>query len=290
MLSGISILCFAASYALALALEMARFFRRRGIPVALRAGVAAAGLLAHFAFLAARVSERNESGATLATWYFGCLLLSWLLAVVYLIGVFVAKRSAMGLLLLPTALALIAAAHLFPQASGSVRTWTVLHGLALAAGMAMVVLGFVAGVMYLIQSYRLKHKLPARSPVWIPSLEKLERWNEQSLLASIALLALGLVSGILMNLIRVGAEATVPWNDPLVLVSLLWLIWMLVVLLFNGMYPASRRGRKVAYLTVGSFVFLALIIAVLVFSPSQHGQLPMATDMRQTSPSRGTPP
>ena len=54
-----------------------------------------------------------------------------------------------------------------------------MHGLVLLLGTVTVCIGFLAGVMYLVQSYALKH---ARSPSngWrLPSLEWLERVNSR---------------------------------------------------------------------------------------------------------------
>ena len=51
MLSGVSTICFAASYAVALALEISRLLFRSGVRGAVMLGFAAAGLVAHTAFL-----------------------------------------------------------------------------------------------------------------------------------------------------------------------------------------------------------------------------------------------
>ena len=51
MLSGVGIMCFAASYSVALALELTRLLFRSGIRGAAMLGFAGAGLVAHSAFL-----------------------------------------------------------------------------------------------------------------------------------------------------------------------------------------------------------------------------------------------
>jgi hypothetical protein len=63
----------------------------------------------------------------------------------------------------------------------------------------------------------------------------------------------------------------VPWSDPLVYSSAILLAWVFLATAFNALYKPARHGRKVAYLTVASFVFLAMVLAVLVLSDSQHG-------------------
>lgn len=267
MLSGISVTCFAASYGVSIILELTRLFVRAAIRTAVMIGFAAAGLFAHTVFLLYELQHRWDQGVALIDWYSGCLLVAWILATAYLASALWRPQSPTGLLLLPTSLALIAAAYLFPQSPAGIRWWSMLHGLSLLFGIAFVIVGFIAGLMYLIQSYRLKHKLPPRSKFWLPSLEKLQQINERSLYASILLLGLGLLSGILLNLIQSGQNRGIPWSEPVVLASLVWLIWLLTVVVFSAFYPPSRYGRKIAYMTVGSFVFLGVVLGIMLYFP-----------------------
>lgn len=268
MLSGISVVCFASSYAVVLGLELSRFFFRATIRKAVSIGFTVAGLFAHLYFLASLLLQDEP----VARWYFGCLALAAALALTYLIIAIRFERTTAGIFLLPTALALIAAAHLIQMtpsddASNTLRFWALVHGYSLMLGTALVVVGFVSAVMYLVQANRLKRKKPPKSGFWLPSLEWLEKTNERSLHSSIALLGVGLVSGILLNLDSQGA---IPWSDPLVWASLVWLLWLFVVLVFHAIYKPSRQGRKVAYLTVGSFLFLGAVVAVLYLLPNEH--------------------
>ena len=57
MLAGISLTCFTASYAVALALEITRMWFRSGLRRALMLGFAAAGVLAHTIYLGKRATE-----------------------------------------------------------------------------------------------------------------------------------------------------------------------------------------------------------------------------------------
>ncbi len=199
------------------------------------------------------------------------MILAWALAATYLLTVLSRQKPTCGLLLLPTSLALIAAANLFPQATESVRFWALVHGLSLALGTGLVVVGFLAGVMYLVQSYRLKRKLPPRSSFWLPSLEWLQWLNERSLYWSMALVGLGLITGILLNLIRGGGEAPIPWSDPVVITSFAWLAWLVSIAVFNTVYRPARHGRKVAYETVASFLFLSVVLGIIRLQQVGHG-------------------
>ena len=53
------------------------------------------------------------------------------------------------------------------------------HGMAILLGTAAVVVGFVAGLLYMLQSYRLKNKIIVTSGLRLPSLEKLQRISEK---------------------------------------------------------------------------------------------------------------
>jgi ABC-type uncharacterized transport system permease subunit len=281
VLSGISVTCFGASYLVALLLEISRLFFRGKVRNLVLMATAAAGLFAHSTYLLYQLRDQAMHGEPLVTWRSGCLIVAWILIAAYLAIFWLQRRSTAGLMLLPTSLVLIIAAHLFPSTPRAVQMWNQFHGLALLAGMALVVVGFTAALMYLLQSYRLKNKLPPRPTVFLPSLERLQRINERCLLASVSFLGIGLVSGILLNLVRgEGGSGSIPWTDPVVLASLVWLIWLLAVVLFHAFYRPARQGRKVAYLTIGSFAFLGLVLAIIWWTPTPHSaMLPQAAPL-----------
>jgi hypothetical protein len=128
--------------------------------------------------------------------------------------------------------------------------------LSLLVGTVSVVLGFATGVMYLVQSYRLKHKLPPRQGLQLPSLEWLQRFNREALFLSTIAMAFGVFSGIVLHMSRQRDAAL--WNDAVVVTSGLLFLWLVGVMVFEWMYRPARQGRKVAYLTMASFVFLSL--------------------------------
>ena len=263
----VTVTCFALSYLLAFACELTRFFFKLTIRNAIMIGLAIAGLLAHGMFLTNRFQVGGNS-----PWYFGGIVLSAILVAAYVVASVRWPKSSVGVFILPTSLALIGAAHAFPHDTttriDSLRIFGIMHGIALLFGVAAVVIGFVAAIMYLIQSYRLKHKLPPRAGFWFPSLERLQSVNETALVMSLGLVGIGLVIGILLNLSN--ASRAVPWTDPLVLGSGVWLIWLISIVAFQFLYKPARVGQKVAYQTVGSFVFASLVLAILLFGSSEH--------------------
>lgn len=269
MLSGINIFCFTASYALALGLEVSRLFFNSRARSAIMIGFAAAGILAHTVYLGYRASGADRSPLSSPfDWY---LLVAWTLAAVYVLLLLMGRRTAIGVFMLPLILILIGVGQFADQEpfapERASRLWANIHGTFLMLGTVTVLVGFLAGLMYLVQSYRLKHKMLPTEGFRLPSLESLERTNSRALLASVLLIGIGFFAGIILVVIRQGRIA---WTDPVVWTSALMFLWLVVAAVFNFSYPAARRGRKVAYLTVASFVFLALTLASILLDSSQH--------------------
>jgi ABC-type uncharacterized transport system permease subunit len=187
----------------------------------------------------------------------------------------------MGLFLVPAVLGLIAAstfAATVPLATFQApRVWGRIHGLFLMLGTVAVLLGFVAGLMYLLQSYRLKHKLRTWEHFRLPSLEWLERVNSRSLGAAALFVGGGFFTGILSRLASSGDQNFVPWTDPVVISLGGMMAWLIVAEVFRLVYPAARQGRKVAFLTVAAFVFLLLVLGAFTWEDSFHAQAPVAT-------------
>jgi hypothetical protein len=130
--------------------------------------------------------------------------------------------------------------------------------------------GFVAGLMYLMQARRLKLKLPPSEGFRLPSLEWLAKINSRAIMLSTLLIGIGFLSGTILNVIDRESSGQVPWTDPVIWSSLLMLAWLVAAAVFNATYRPARRGRKVAYLTIVNFVFLAIVLAVLLLVDTQH--------------------
>jgi hypothetical protein len=76
---------------------------------------------------------------------------------------------------------------------------------------------------------------------------------------------------MILNRINIeSGAARLPWHDPVVLSTLLLLFWLLAAVVVGALYRPARQGRKVAYLTMVSFVFLALVLAAGLLLNSRH--------------------
>ena len=212
----------------------------------------------------------------LSSWYDWCLVVAWVLAATYLGLAIRRPENTVGLFLIPADPGLIAAAYAVSDSPpfGREEAHQLLGHVSTASccclGTVAATLGFAAGVMYLLQSYRLKHKLLPRPGFRLPSLEWLQRFNRRSLWLSTGLLALGLLAGLALNIIRQSSQiGTISWTDPVVISSSVLFLWLAFATLFESFYKPAREGRKVAYITLVSFVFLGLVLSLVLWG--QHG-------------------
>jgi hypothetical protein len=276
MLTRVTLLCFADSYAVALLLESVRVFTQIKLRLVWLWGWTLAGMVAHSAYLVMRANDGITSrGAPLSNWYHWCLIAAWCMALVYLLWSLSRPGTSIGLFLLPLTLGLIGLARTFPSNQSfpvdqATRVWGTIHGIGLMLGTVSVLLGFATGIMYLLQSRRLKQKR-LNHRIKLPSLEWLGRANERCLIWSSFFLTGGLLAGIVLNMTtQQNTTSMIPWTDPGIFVSAILQLWLVAATIFSFVYKPARMGRKVAYLTVANFVILALTLSMVLFGPSDH--------------------
>jgi ABC-type uncharacterized transport system permease subunit len=275
MLSRVGIICFAASYAIVMAMEVSRLLFRSGIRGAMMIAWAGAGLFAHTVYLYYRAV--NAAGAPLSSWQDWCLTAAWALAAAYLYLLFFHPHTSIGLFLLPIVLALIATAAFFADSTPFARepaskVWGAIHGASLVAAAVSMLLGLAAGVMYLWQTRRLKQKRPIWQGLRLPSLEWLQRINHRAIIIALIMLGIGVLGGMVLNSINSRPKQyRLPINDPLVLSTLIMFLWLSAAVVVSLAFKSARQGRKVVYLTLMSFVFLAAALIVGLSLGTQHG-------------------
>src|SRR4030095_1275484 len=164
-MSGINIICFAASYGVALALEVTRLFFRLPVRLVVIMGFMVAGLFAHTVYLWMRAAHVLPSGSPLSSWYDWYLVAAWILAAAYL-GLLIARpQTNVGIFLLPVVLALIGVAHTFRDVAPfprdrALQMWGMAHGVMLLLGTVAVSFGFVAGLLLLLASWARQARTP----------------------------------------------------------------------------------------------------------------------------------
>jgi ABC-type transport system involved in cytochrome c biogenesis permease subunit len=276
-MSGISITCFAASYSVVLLLELSRLLFRSGIRGAIMLGFAGAGLFAHTVYLVERaISAKGYPLSSEQDWY---LVGAWILAAMYLYLTAYHRDNAFGVFLLPLVLALVAAGTWLAdptpfERQPALSVWGAIHGVSLLLATVAVLVGFAAGLMYLAQDHRLKKKLPPLRGLKLPSLEWLQKANSRAVGMAMLLLGVGILAGVVLNMIYTGSDGTkLDWTDPVVLGTLLMFCWLVVSGGVSALYKPAREGRKVAYLTMLSFVFLICLLTVGFFFETKHRTL-----------------
>jgi ABC-type transport system involved in cytochrome c biogenesis permease subunit len=247
----ITVFCFAASYTVALLLELLHLLWPVRMERWFRTTCAGAGLLAHTAFL---LVQRLP----LASQYGSLLYLAWILAVFYFFGSLHHRRQAWGIFVLPVVLGLVGLAAAFgkPEETGMsadyVRAWGAVHGGLLLLAAVGVCVGFVASVMYLVQARKLKAKLAPREGLRLFSLERLEAMNRRAINLTFPLLTAGVLVGAVLML--QDREALSGWLDPRVIAAIvLWLVFALLLYLRYGLHLS---GRRLAVLTILAFTLM----------------------------------
>ena len=256
-MNRITVFCFVASYAVALALEILHLRGGKPWTRVLALAAALAGLVAHTLFL---ISKQPP-----LFWQFGWLLfVAWALAIFYLVGAVHYRRTSWGVFVLPLVLGLVGLGLLFPAPTeadeGMLREphqlWGPVHALLILLATVGVCVGFLASVMYLLQAHRLRTKAPPGQGLRLLSLERLELMNRRALLAAFPLLTAGMVAGVVLLL----RGSVVSWTDARVLATAL--LWVVFAVLLYLRFARHLRGRQVALLTILAFVLLLGCLAV----------------------------
>lgn len=269
-LSGITLMCFTASYLVSFALELTRPWFRSGVRGAIMIGFAVAGVLAHTLYLVAQAVRTD--GLPLSSPYEWYLVGAWALAVIYLCLALVQRKAAIGLFILPLVLGLIAvaatASHETFAREPAQRVWGMLHGGFVLSGIVCAGMATATGIMYLVHASRLKRKVMPNKGLRLPSLEWLDLANGRFLAASLTLLGIGFGCGAILNLIKAReAEDPVRWTDPLILSSGGLFAFMLIVTLTSWGSRHLESGRRILYLTVLTGLFLLVAIGLNLWMP-----------------------
>ncbi len=263
MLSNVTVFCFFASYLTAVAFEAGRAARGVAWLRWPAVAAAAAGLVAHTAFLLER-AHRTNLPPLLSSTQDWLLVVAWIAAVLYLFLTAYDRRASVGVFLLPLVLLLVAVAAASSDATtsgmrteavgrGAFREWVLLHAALLGLGIAAVVCGLVFSLMYLVQHHRLRTKRVGPGAMKLLSLERLARWNRAAVLLGVPLLGLGFAVGFALGPFTAGRGVSL--RDPVVIGSCVaWLVG--IVILGRTLREDRPAGRAVAVRTLTAFGIL----------------------------------
>lgn len=279
-------MCFLLSYLVVLAIEASRFVVRVPGRTILVISMLGAGLFAHSIFLANQltvVSEIDGQPQLLVNWFQWIVLAAWGLAVACLFLTLRDPNRSMGLFMIPVVLVMIGISTLFQESEPfspqtTIGIWKTIHGVSLLVGTMFICFGVAFGIMYLLQSNRLKNLSARTSSIKLPSLEFAHSMNRLSLFVSSASLAVGVLSGVILNVSR---DGPIDWTSGSILFPFALFLWTLTATCFELLSTSSLGGRRSAILVIANFVFLSLVMIVVWLS--SHGQPVEGQPVEQSS-------
>ena len=283
---GVTLWCFLLSYIIVVVLEYSRLFLpARSRPIWL-IGTMAVGWLTHTMFLADRLWLDMAAQGVLSSWFQWSLLVAWGIATLYLCLLIRRPENAFGTFMLPVLLAMIGLALSLRNAEPferdtTINLWRTIHAVSLMVGTMIITFGLATGLMYLVQSYRLKHKFKSKRGFRLPSLEYLQSLNRLCLFISFAMLAIGLLSGIVLNLNRDGHIA---WLSGGIVFTFALCAWSLAAVIIELATYRTFGGKRTAYLAVANFVFLALVLGLVLVTPHQRTAMQSTTSQAAVLP------
>lgn len=134
-------------------------------------------------------------------------------------------------------------------------SWPHLHVILASAGLALLGIAGLAGLLFLAEDRRLKAKRPGGWSRRLPSLEALDRVNLTSLALGFPLLTLGVVTGVIWSQGMTGrlwaGDAHATWS------AIAWAIYLVLVLARFGI---GWRGREAAACAAAGFAFLLFAV------------------------------
>lgn len=125
------------------------------------------------------------------------------------------------------------------------------HVLLASAGLAMLGVSGLAGVLFLAEHRRLKAKRPIDPRFPLPSLEALDRVNRAALATGFPLLTLGVVTGVLWVSRLSGSYFTGAHHE--IFSAIAWVIYAVLVAMRFGAHQAAPQAAAAA---VAGFAFL----------------------------------
>lgn len=264
-------------YAAALAAYAWHFGQRNPVVGRAATTLLVAGALAHTFIIGMQTMEAGHvplSGATSAISTF-----VWLLALAYLYTEMTTAERAMGVFIMPLLVALQAIPAVRPSVENPAAVLQGvlfnIHVSSLLLAYASFALAWVIGTTYVLLFKEIKAKHLGFFYTRLPSLQVLDRMNQQAILLGWTFLTAGLVFGVmLLSQARV-VDAGDPrvqamsLQDPKIIVALVcWLVYSFELF-------AARRigwgGRRSAYLSaVGFAIVLLNFVPISYFLTKSH--------------------
>jgi ABC-type uncharacterized transport system permease subunit len=267
-------ICFTACYLAAFLLECSRCCFRSGVRGAVMFGFAAAGWIAHTAYLYHQIVFQD--GHLLSSVQGWMIAVAWMLMILYLYLTVYFPKTPFGLFLLPLVLIAIGSGKHFANAAAfppdSVgQVWRMVHVASFLLVTVTIFLGFVTGLMYLLQAANLKRKHPKIGRLKLPPLEWLQTANSRLIGFLIVLLAAGILTGFAINRLNMqNQNASVSLLDPMVIVTIGMFVFLLLFTVTLKKWQPAHEGKRLAFVTILCFTAMILMLAFALASSSAH--------------------
>lgn len=183
---------------------------------------------------------------------------AWSLAFVYLILVRRIKTEGFGLILAPVLILFLIPAF-FPFQPHSITpayvhdTYFLIHILSAFFGYASFGLSFIAGALYLVQDYVLRHKIAGNIYHKLASLEDLERLLSGTILWGVVLMGGAIVTGALWAKSAFGSYFL--WEPKSFASILTWCAYVGIIYLHRVVHV---KGKRVVRMSVGAFLLVLI--------------------------------
>jgi len=242
------------------------FLRSRvGTPYPTTVGIVSMGFIAHTVGLLIRGLAINA--CPLTNLFETLMFINWAIVLIYLIVGAVFRISFLGTFAIPVVIALGAVALILPLDQPRDLTpfkspWLGMHASLSLVAYGAFALAFITGIMYLVQERQLKsrklHPLLQR----LPSIDQLDQINYRLLLCGFILLSLGLLFGFLLGAVFLKTD------PPKTIWSLA--VWIGYAVVLGARMTRKSRGRKIAWASVGAFLFVMATFPVVNLISPQH--------------------
>ena len=236
--------------------------------------LAGAGFVLHTAALA--VLAARSGNIPVNNVFQSFVFLLWCLALVGLVMDGVYKLPAAGAFLL-AALALLALKGVYFVGDEAelpreiTLLWQLAHIVPIFLGFAAFGLAFVLSLMYLVQQRQIKSKAAGALLDRLPSLEVLDRASGIAIAWGFPLLTLGILFGLVW-LRSQHLLLDAPHRDPKVLGG--FATWLVYAVVLHLRLRVRLHGRRIALLTVASFLLVLVTFSGGFFVGGRHAFRP----------------
>lgn len=228
--------------------------------------------LVGFAIHTAGLSQRwTEAGRFPAVGlHDGASLLAWAIVLSFLLTFLRTREDALGLVVYPTAFALLLLAFLTPVSERAdpilLSLYLPVHATLAFFGYAALFIAFAMGGLYLIQERELKSRSPRAFYYLLPSLERCDTISGRSVAVGFVFLTLAILTGMLWSEQARGRFFTgdaKEWSA--------FLAWGIYILLILARRRTGWGGRKAALLGIAGFASVVFTFVWMTLGAGGHG-------------------